>query len=82
MKGRLAISLEASDDLAFFVGGEEVTTGTPMTMAEVFARIDAVSAADVQAVGRDVFRPAGLNLAVIGPHRDADALARLMDDFR
>lgn len=82
MKGRLAISLEASDDLAFFVGGEEVTTGKPMTAEEVFARIDAVTAPEIQAVAQRIFRPEGLNLAVIGPHRDTDAIARLIQDFR
>ena len=82
MKGRLAISLEASDDLAFFVGGEEVTTGTPMTMTEVFARIDAVTAPEIQAVAQRIFRPEGLNLALIGPHRDTDAVARFLHDFR
>lgn len=81
MKGRLAISLEASDDLAFFVGGEEVMTGRPMTTDEIFARIDGVSADEVQEIARDIFRPAGLNLAVVGPHRDTDALTRLIADF-
>lgn len=82
LKGRLAISLEASDDLAFFVGGEEVMTGKPMTTEEVFARIDAVSAEEVQAVARRVFRPEGLNLAMIGPIRDQEPLSRLLADFR
>jgi predicted Zn-dependent peptidase len=82
LKGRLAISLEASDDLAFFVGGEEVMTGRPMTTDAVFARLDAVSREEVQAVAGRIFRPEGLNLAVIGPIRDQEPLAALLADFR
>ena len=56
-------------------------TGHPLTTEEIFARIEKVSASDVQGIARELFRPQGLNLAIVGPHRDSDALTRLIDDF-
>lgn len=78
MKGRLALSLEGSDRLAFFVGGEEVTTGQPLTVEEVYRKIDAVSAADVARVAADIFRREQLNLALIGPHADVEPFRALL----
>lgn len=80
MKGHTALSLEGSDDLAFYVGGEEVLTGKPMTPEEVYGKIDSVGAEEVQAVAREIFQPERLNLAVIGPFREKekfDALFKL-----
>ncbi|MDO8600342.1 MAG: pitrilysin family protein [bacterium] len=70
MKGRLALSLEGSDSLAFYVGGEEVLTGTPMTPEEVYGKIDRVTAEEVLAVAKEIFTPERLSLAVIGPYKD------------
>ena len=78
MKGRLALSLEGSDRLAFFVGGEEVTTAQPLTVEEVYRRIDAISAADVRRVAADIFRPEHLNLALIGPHPESGSFQTLL----
>ena len=79
MKGRLALSLEGSDRLAFFVGGEEVTTAQPLTAEEVYRKIDAISAADVNRVAADIFRRENLNLALIGPHPESGSFRALLD---
>ncbi|MBI4132091.1 MAG: insulinase family protein [Candidatus Sungbacteria bacterium] len=71
MKGRLALSLEGSDRLAFFVGGEEALTRQPLTVEEIYRKIDTVTAADIQRVAVDIFRDEHLNLALIGPHTEA-----------
>ena len=81
LKGRLAISLESSDDLAFYVGGQEVQTGKPMTPEEFFVKIDAVSAEDIRAVANEIFRPERLNLAMVGPIRDAERFQELLNGF-
>jgi predicted Zn-dependent peptidase len=78
MKGRLALSLEGSDSLAFYVGGEEVLTGKPMTPDEVYGRIDAVTADEVRAVAQEIFVPERLNLAVIGPYKDKHRFESLL----
>lgn len=79
MKGRLALALEGSDRLAFFVGGEEVTTAQPLTAEEVYRKIDAISGADVHRVAADIFRRENLNLALIGPHSESGPFQALLD---
>ncbi|MDP3727261.1 MAG: pitrilysin family protein [bacterium] len=78
MKGRLALSLEGSDRLAFFVGGEEVLTGQPLTVEEVYRKIDAITGADVRRVAADIFGRERLNLALIGPHDDPEPFRALL----
>lgn len=78
MKGRLALSLEGSDDLAFYVGGEEVLTGKPMTPEEVYGKIDSVTADEVRTVAQEIFIPERLNLAVIGPYKDKQKFEPLL----
>ncbi len=82
LKGRLAISLESSDALAFYVGGEEVHTGKPMTPEEYFAKIDEVSPEDIQAVASEILRQERLNLAIVGPIRDQERFQKVLDSFR
>jgi len=82
LKGRLAISLESSNAFAFFVGGEEIETGKPMTTDEVFARIDAVTPREIQAVAGEVFQAERLNLAVVGPHPEPAVFGRILAEFR
>lgn len=70
IRGTTLIGLEQSNAVASFVGSEEMLTGKPMTADEVFAKLDAVSAEDLCAVARELFRPERLNLAMIGPFKD------------
>ena len=78
MKGRLALYLEGSDDLAFYVGGEEVLTGKPLTVEEVYGKIDKVTLESIQAVAKEIFQSDRLNLAVIGPFRDKEKFETLL----
>ncbi len=68
LKGHLVLGLETSDDVANYLIEQEVTHGVIRTPAEVMARIDAVSAADVKRVAQEIFVSHKSNLAVIGPH--------------
>jgi predicted Zn-dependent peptidase len=56
---------EAANRMAW---GEAV--GLPRTLDEERREIEAVSAADLQATAREVFRPESLNLVVVGPLTD------------
>jgi predicted Zn-dependent peptidase len=73
LKGRLLIQLEASNAVAHFVGEEEAMTKQPLTVDEVFAKIDGVSVSDLSRAALRLFQPDRLNLAVIGPHKPEDA---------
>lgn len=78
IRGTTLIGLEQSNAVASFVGGEEMVTGKPLTIEEVFAKIEGVSAEEVCAVARDIIRPERLNLAMIGPFTDKAQFEQLL----
>ncbi len=66
-KGHLALSLESTDEVAAFLGGQEILTGKIKTPAEVVKKVDKVSLGDIQRVARTIFRKDNIYLAMIGP---------------
>ncbi len=82
LKGRMLMSLEASNAVASFVGGEEMLTGKPLTTDEIFAIIDGVTPADLHAAAQELFRRERLNLTVLGQSPDAERLETMLDSFR
>lgn len=81
IRGTTLIGLEASNAVASFVGGEEMLTGTPMTIDEVFAKIDAVSSDDICAVAKETIRLEKLSCAMIGPIKNQQPLEKILADF-
>ncbi len=71
LAGNMKLELESSDAWANFYGGQEVLRKKIEGPEEVERRIRRVTAKDVQAVALEIFRDAGLNLALIGPFKDA-----------
>ena len=69
-KGPLALSLESSDAKASFYGMQELLENKILSPEEICRKIDKVSAEDVAAVAREIFRPERLNLATVGPFED------------
>ena len=72
--GRLFLSIETSDEIGYFYGGEEVmglTLQTPEALAE---KIRAVTAEEIQSVANDLFKNESLNLTAIGPFKDKSFL--------
>ncbi len=67
IKGAMALSLDSSDSLASYYSLQELLEGTALSPEEKAKKIDAVTAQDVQAVAKDIFRGEKLNLSVIGP---------------
>jgi predicted Zn-dependent peptidase len=78
VKGRMAISLESSSSLANFVTSQEILTGKILTPQEKFAKIQAVTAADVQRVAGMILTPERMNLALIGPFKDKKRFQKLL----
>lgn len=68
--GTLFLSLETSDELAFYYGLQEVQNLPILTPEALAKELKAVTAEEIQAVARDLFRNEGLNFAVIGPFKD------------
>ncbi len=78
IKGRTILNMEESDDQAYFYGFQELLTNKVLTLEEKFAKIEAVTANDIQRVTRDIFRPEKLNLALIGPFKDKQRFEKLL----
>ena len=79
LKGRLVLSLESPATRMHRIG-RSVLTGTELLeVDEIVARIDAVTADDVLALGAEFWDPSRLSVAAIGPSEDAvrDAAGRL-----
>lgn len=77
-KGRMALRLEDTHSVASWLGGQEALRGSVMELDDVMARLDAVTAADVQRVARDLFQEDWLRLALIGPHKEPAEFERLL----
>ncbi len=72
MISSLVLGLETSDQLANFYGGQEVLTRKIASPEEVMKKIKAVTAKDIQAIARQLFKTKFLNLASIGRFKEED----------
>jgi len=78
IKGRTILSLEESNEQASFYAFQELLENRILTLEQIFAKIEAVTAEDIQRVAKDIFRPEKLNLALIGPFKDKRKFEKLL----
>lgn len=78
LSGRLILSLETSDDLAMFYGGQEIIKGEVMEPEELLRKINAVTKENIMSVAKDIFKNSGLNLALIGPYKETAPFAKIL----
>ncbi|MDP3710782.1 MAG: pitrilysin family protein [bacterium] len=81
IRGTTLIGLESSSSMASFVGGEEMLTGKPVTIDEVFGIIDKVTIEDIRRVAGTIIKKDNLNLAMIGPFKEDGRLSKLLESF-
>ena len=67
IKGKMALLLEQSDAQASFYGLQELLEKKTLSPEEIYDKINAVSRDDILELAQDIFRPHGLNLAIVGP---------------
>ena len=77
-KGRMLLGLEDTYTVASWHASQELLLGQIMSVEDIVAEVDAVTADDVQRVSQTVFAPESLHLAVVGPVRESGVLARLL----
>lgn len=75
LRGRLKLHLETSEQLATFLGVQQILRGKVMTPQEHWEQIAKVSQDDILKAAKEVFQPERLNLALIGPHSNKDKFA-------
>jgi predicted Zn-dependent peptidase len=79
LRGRTALSLESSDEVASFLVGQELAKRKIDSPDKILARIDKVTANDILKVARDIFVNDKLNLAIIGPVENSKFLERILN---
>jgi predicted Zn-dependent peptidase len=76
--GTMFLSLETSDALANLYGYQEIMRKEPKTPDEMRAMIEAVDAAAVQKLARELFVSEHLNLALVGRYKDESEFLPLL----
>ncbi len=79
IKGHLALSLEDTKNVNYFFGEEELFLGKIETPDEIFKKIDGVTVQDVVNLAKELFVPERLNLAIIGPYKEAARFQKLLE---
>lgn len=76
--GKLALSLETSNDVAFFAGGQQAVLGKIKTPAQLLAEVMSLRLRDLQQVAAELIKKNHLRLAIISPHKDKELFSRLL----
>ena len=76
--GKLALSLESSDAKASFYGTQELLEQNTYTLEEICDKINAVTQEDIMKLAQDIFRPAKINLALLGLSPDHKRLQSIL----
>ena len=76
--GNTKMSLEATDDIANYFGGQELIKKEIKTLEEKIKEIKAVKAEDIQKMAKIIFKDKNLNLAIIGPYKDKTSFESIL----
>ena len=76
--GNMKLSLESTDDVANFYGGQELLKREIKGAEEKAKEIRKVTASQIQSLAKDIFRNNGLNLALIGPFKDQAKFLKIL----
>jgi predicted Zn-dependent peptidase len=66
-KGRIWLRMEDSRSVAGWLGGQEILTGKILTVDDVIAIIDAITAGELKQLAGELLAGEGLRLAAVGP---------------
>ena len=72
--GQFCMELEKTTQNMLGIGESLLLSGRVLTKEEILANITKVTLDDVQRVARDIFLDRKLNMAVIGPHAEEQAV--------
>jgi predicted Zn-dependent peptidase len=78
IKGKMVMSMEASDEVAMFFVEQEVSKKRILTAEEIFKNIEKVTAKDILRVAGEIFQEKNLNLAVVGPHKNTKEFEKIL----
>ncbi len=78
LKGKMLLNLESSDEVAFWLGSQEILKKEILTIKQVFEKVDAVTSEDIKRVALDIFQNEKLNLAIIGPFKEKSRFEKML----
>lgn len=78
-KGRLLLRIEESRSVVSLMGTQELLLGKIMTVDEIVETLESITAEDIRKVARDIFVPDQLKLAMVGPFKDTEHFAQLLE---
>ena len=78
IKGRLALHMEDTSNVAAWVGRQELLTGHILSVDEVMEAIEAVEPDDIQHLAQRLFRTEKLNCALVGPFEDDEVFREVL----
>ena len=73
IRGSIILGLEGTSQVASWLGTQEYSRGSIIPLNELVAKIDAVTADDIQRIAQHCFAPEWRRLAVIGPYKAGSA---------
>ena len=77
IKGRLALSLEGSDDIANFYAKQVINRDNLKKPQEFLKEIERVTSKQIQELAKEIFVNENLNLAIIGPLKENSKLKKI-----
>lgn len=77
-KGRTLLRMEDSRNVNGWAGAQEILTGKIMTVDEMVAIVDAITAEDIRQIAREVIIGDRLRMAVVGPIAKDEPLQELL----
>ena len=76
--GNMKLSLESSDDIANFYGGQELLKREMKNAEDKAREIRQVAASQIQNLAKEIFQNRKLNLALIGPFAEKKGKAKFL----
>lgn len=78
IKGKTLMGLESSSAMANFIGDRVLMYGKPVTVEELFAKLEKVTAKQIQDLANELFVNKTLNLTIIGPRGKEKELKKVL----
>lgn len=76
--GNMKLSLESSDDIANFFGGQELLKKEIKNLDAKIKEIRKVTSGDIQKLAKEIFRNDKMNLSLIGPFKDKEKFTKIL----
>lgn len=77
--GNSKLSLESTDDIANFYGGQEILKGEMKTIDEKAKELNKVTPLEIRNMARKIFTKKNLNLCLIGPFKEKTKLEKILE---